>query len=203
MAASLDCVIWDVGNVLIRWEAHNLYRRRGMSAAAMEAFFAETGLLQHNVGFDAGEPFAEGCAALAARFPHYAADLLAFDTHWVDALDDAIEHSVATLSRLQAARVPCYAITNFSRVKFDVARKMFPFLETFDDIVVSADVRMVKPDPAIFRLLIDRQRFDPSRAFFIDDSAKNIATAQRLGLRTHLYHEPTSDLTAELAQWGL
>jgi 2-haloacid dehalogenase len=199
----LDCVIWDVGNVLIRWEMHNLYRRRGMTDADIQAFLAETELPRHNVGFDAGEPFASGCAALAERFPHYAGHLLAFDTQWVDALDGAIDASVTALGKLRAAGVPCHAITNFSRVKFDIARQMFPFLDGFDDIIVSADVRLVKPDAAIFQMLIERQRLDPARALFIDDSDKNIATAQRLGLQTHHFNERTSDLLAELTSFGL
>ena len=53
-----------------------------------------------------------------------------------------------------------------------------------DDIVYSHEVGLVKPDPAIFRLLIDRHRLDPASTVFIDDSIPNVEAAARLGFRS-------------------
>jgi len=81
---------------------------------------------------------------------------------------------------------------------------IFPFLAGFDDIVVSADVKMIKPDAAIFRLLLDRHKLDPARSLFIDDSAHNIATAQSLGLKTHHFAEANAAaLRHDLVAYGL
>jgi len=74
--SQIDTVIFDVGNVLIRWDMHNLFRRIFADDAAIAAFLDETGLVEANRGFDAGEPFAAGTAALAARYPHHADALL-------------------------------------------------------------------------------------------------------------------------------
>jgi 2-haloacid dehalogenase len=179
---AVDTVIFDVGNVLIRWDMHNLYRQLFENDAAIASFLDETGLVAENLEFDRGKRFAVGLGELAARFPHHAAALNAFDPRWTDCLDGAIEENVAVLEDLQRAGVPTHAITNFSTEKFPVACRMFPFLTTFDETIVSGAVQLIKPDPAIYRLLLERRNIDPVRAVFIDDSAANIATARSLGL---------------------
>jgi len=204
MAANIDSVVFDVGNVLIRWDPRNLYRRLGFTDAATAAILAETGLLEINHRqLDAGAPFGPTIEALATRFPAHRMFLSAFHERWTDMLAGPIEENVALLEGLRTEGVPVYAITNFARDKFDVSRALFPFLDTFDDIVVSADVGLVKPDDEIFELLIARRRLDPSRSVFIDDSAANVATARRLGFHSVHYVDATTDLGAELAELGL
>lgn len=199
---SIDNVIFDIGNVLVRWEPERLYRRMFPDDAAIHAFYAETGLLTRNIEMDRGEPFAVALADLAARHPHHAEALHAFNHRWPETVVGEIPETVAMLRELRTARVPNYAITNFSREKFDIALEMFPVLKDFDDIVVSADVRLVKPDPAIFRLLLDRRKLNPARSLFIDDNAGNIATARQLGLVTHHFAEPGA-LRRDLVARGL
>lgn len=200
--ATIDNVIFDIGNVLIRWYPEKLYRQLFADDAAMLAFYAETGLLTRNIEFDRGEPFSSGLADLAAKHPHHAGPLHAFDARWHEMLDGDIPETVAMLTTLRAKKIPNYAITNFSRVKFDVALRMFPYLQNFDDIVVSADVGLVKPDPEIFRLLLKRRNLDASRTLFIDDNADNIDTANGLGLVTHHFSEPAA-LRREMLEYGL
>jgi 2-haloacid dehalogenase len=201
--AEVDAVVFDVGNVLLRWHPHNLYRRMGLSDAETAALLAETGLLAVNLECDGGLPFADGIARLVAAYPHRRSYLEAFDTRWTDLLDGAIEHNVAVLQELKAHGVPVFAITNFAREKFDVSRRLFPFLDAFDDIVVSGDVRCVKPDPAIYRLLIERQSLDTRRAVFIDDSRRNVDAAAALGFRViHVENEEVS-VREELRRLGL
>jgi 2-haloacid dehalogenase len=77
--------------------------------------------------------------------------------------------------------VPVYALTNWSAETFGVARERFEFLEWFDGVLVSGEERMIKPDPAIFRLLLDRFGLDPEATFYVDDSEQNVAAADRLG----------------------
>jgi 2-haloacid dehalogenase len=77
--------------------------------------------------------------------------------------------------------VPVYALTNWSAETFGVARERFEFLEWFDGVLVSGEERMIKPDPAIFRLLLDRFGLDPGATFYVDDSEPNVEAAGRLG----------------------
>ncbi|MEZ5816526.1 MAG: HAD family phosphatase [Hyphomicrobiaceae bacterium] len=200
----IDTVIFDIGNVLIRWDPRNLYGRMGLNEAETAAIMAETGLLEVNHRLlDAGAPFSETIAELASRFPHRAEVIHAFHTRWPEMLGGAIEANAALLRRLRTAGTPVHAITNFSRTKFDIARSLFPFLDDFDELVVSGDIGLVKPDPEIFELLIRRRNLAPRTAVFIDDSAPNIETARRLGFATIHFDERTTDLEAELARLGV
>lgn len=200
----IDTVVFDIGNVLIRWDPCNLYRRMGLTDAETAAFMAETALVEINHRhLDAGAPFAETIAELAARFPHHTELIHAFDRRWPEMLGGAIDPNVSVMRGLLAAGVPVHGISNFSRAKFDLARSVFPFLDEFDDLLISGDVGLVKPDPEIFELLVARCDLVPERAVFIDDSAANIETARRLGFATIHFEERTIDLATELVRLGV
>lgn len=202
---AIDTVIFDIGNVLIRWDMRNLYRRMFADGAAIDRFLAETRLPEVNHRqLDAGAAtFAETSEALAKKFPAYRDALLAFDSRWTDCLDGVIDANVAVLRDLKQAGTPTCAITNFSAEKFEIACRLFPFLTTFDETVVSGAVKLIKPEPEIFRLLLDRRRLDPARTVFIDDSAANIATAKALGLATVHFTEGEVDLRHALQRLGV
>jgi 2-haloacid dehalogenase len=200
----IDCVVFDVGNVLIRWDARSIYRRMGYADAATASILAEVGLIEinHRV-LDAGGPFGPTLENLAVRFPQHAEFIRAFDARWTDALGGAIGSSVEVLAKLKRAGMPVHAISNFNREKFDIARALFPFLNDFDELVLSGDVGLVKPDAEIFELLVRRRNLDVCRTVFIDDSADNIATARQLGFAAIHFNENTTDLRAELLRLGL
>jgi 2-haloacid dehalogenase len=200
----VDTVVFDIGNVLIRWNVRNLYRRMFADDAAIQMFLDETGLLVRNhYGFDRGESFADGLTELARKFPHYAKPLAAFDTHWGDCLAGAIDSNVALLRELRAAGVPVHAISNFNQDKFEYARRLFPFLDEFDEAVISGVERQIKPEPAIFRLLLERRRLKADQCVFIDDSADNIATAQELGFKTVHFIEGSTNVRLAFRMLGL
>jgi 2-haloacid dehalogenase len=112
-----------------------------------------------------------------------------------------ISGNVRVLEAIRAAGRPNYAITNFSREKFALARARFPFLARFDGTVVSAEERLLKPDPAIYRVLLDRYGLAAADCVFIDDSAANVAAARGLGMQA-VHATPRLDLAAALAATG-
>ena len=200
----IDCVVFDIGNVLVRWHPRNLYSRMGYPEQETTSILAEVGLLElnHRV-LDAGGAFGASLEPLVERFPQHADFIRAFDTRWVELLGGAIAPSVAIFESLKQAGVPVHAISNYNREKFDIARALFPFLNTFDELVLSGDVGLVKPDAEIFELLIRRRHLDVGRTVFIDDSVDNVATADRLGFAIIHFNETTTDLRAELLRLGL
>jgi len=202
--SGINCVVFDIGNVLVRWDPRNLYRRMGYSDPETAAILTEIGLLEinHRV-LDAGKPFPATLQLLVERFPRHAEFIRAFDNRWVESLGGAIPCSVAIFQRLKQAGVPVYALSNYNRQKFDIACELFPFLMTFDELVLSGDVGLVKPDAEIFELLIGQCGLDVGRTVFIDDSIANVATAARLGFATIHFNEKTTDLGVELLRLGL
>jgi len=195
-------VVFDVGNVLIRWDPRHLYRKLIPDEREREAFLAEVCTHEWNLEQDRGRSWDEAVAERVALFPRHETLIRAFHERWHEMVPGAVEGTPALLDRLLAAGVPVYAITNFSAEKFGEARLRFPFLGRFRDVVVSGEVRLLKPDPAIYRLLVARNGLDPAEALFIDDSPVNVAGAEAVGMRAHLF-EDASRLEGELTRLGL
>lgn len=176
-------LIFDIGNVLLRWEPQALFRQYLPDDAAVDAFLAEVGFSDWNHQFDGGVPWPEGVASHSARFPHHAEVLAAYDSRWHETIVGPVAGMPELLAELAAAGVPLYAITNFSEPKFSETLARFPFLAgSFRDIVVSGVERMTKPGAEIFHLCLARNGLAPSDAAFIDDLPKNVAAAEALGL---------------------
>ena len=176
-------LIFDIGNVLLRWEPQGLFQQYLPDAAAVDAFLAEVGFSDWNHQFDSGVPWAEGVAAHTARFPHHAEMLEAYHARWHETIAGPVPGMPELLAELVAADVPLYAITNFSEPKFSETLDRYPFIaDSFRDIVVSGVERMIKPGPEIFHLCLQRNGLDAADAVFIDDLPKNVAAAEALGL---------------------
>jgi len=193
---SPSIVVFDVGNVLIHWDPRRLYRQLFDDPAKVEWFLAHVCHSAWNLELDRGRAYGEAIAERIAMFPEYAAEIRAYDEHWDEMVAGAVEGSVTLLERLRAAGVPLYAITNFSRTKFDHATKRFPFLLKFDGIIVSADEALVKPDPAIFELFLKRFGLSAPDCLFIDDSAANVESARKLGMAAHHFRDSETLETA-------
>ncbi|WP_243050206.1 HAD family phosphatase [Dyella sp. RRB7] len=183
MSAVVDTVIFDLGNVLIAWDPRRLYRQLIDDEAQREWFLREVCNSAWNEQQDAGRPWAEATALLRAKFPQHADWIDAYHHRWEETLVGPIEESVVLLAALKARGVRLLALTNWSQETFPVARRRYPFLRWFEGIVVSGEERLVKPDPRIYQRLLDRYAVDPARALYIDDSARNVAAAEALGMR--------------------
>lgn len=202
-AGARDTVIFDVGNVLIRWDARLLYRRLLPDEAAIEAFFAEVGFTDWNLDFDRGADWDAGVATLSARHPHRAELIAAFHARWQETVPGAVEGAEALLAELAARGVALYAITNFAGPKWAESVARFPFLgSSFRDVVVSGHEGVVKPDPEIFRRCLARNGLAAGTCVFVDDSPANVAGAAAVGLDA-IRFTSVAALRPELARRGL
>lgn len=198
----VDSVVFDVGNVLIRWDPRFLYRKLFAEEAAMERFLAEVCTEAWNLEQDRGRSWAEAVAERVALFPGQAALIRAYAERWQEMVPGPVEGTPELLAGLHAAGVPLYAITNFSAEKYAETRARFPFLGLFRDVVVSAHERLVKPDPEIYRVLLARNRLEAGRCLFIDDSERNVRGAEAVGMRAHHFRD-AAGLARALAALGL
>jgi 2-haloacid dehalogenase len=198
----VKAVVFDLGGVLIDWDPRYLYRKLLDDEAAVEAFLATVCTPEWNAEQDRGRPFAEGVAELVERHPVHTAAITAYHERWPEMLGGAVGGTVEVLAELRAAGVPVYAISYWAAETFGIARERFEFLEWFDGVLVSGEERMIKPDPAIFRLLLDRFGLDPGATFYIDDSPANVAAADRLGFDAVRFTSP-AQLRRDLEARGL
>lgn len=202
MSKPINTVIFDLGNVLIGWDPRQLYRQLIEDEAHMEWFLREVCNHEWNEQQDAGRPWNEGTAVLRARFPEHAELIDAYRSRWKETLLGPIEGSVAVLAELKARGVRVLALTNWSQETFPIARQLYPFLQWFEGIVVSGEEQLVKPDPRIYQRLLQRYAVDPATALYIDDSARNVAAAEALGMQGWWFRDPAG-LRERLTDLGL
>lgn len=194
--------MFDLGNVLIPWDRRRLFGKLIADPAALDHFCDHILTMAENARLDAGLPLADLVVDLAERHPDHREVLQAFGDRWDETIGPAIEGSVAILGSLVDAGHRCYALSNWNADTFAAIEDRYPFLAWFDGLIISGREGVIKPDPAIYRLLCDRHDVEPAEAVFIDDSATNVAAAIALGFDGIVFTDPES-LAAELHRRGL
>ena len=195
-------VVFDIGNVLLRWDPRNLYGAVFADDAERELFLSGALDMAFILRTDIAPSFSELIEARAAAFPAHARELRLFDTRWMETLGGVIEENVALLHRLKAQGARVHALSNFAHEKFDLARAEYPFLDAFDVAVISGREGVAKPDRRIFEILLERVGLPPGELLFVDDSLKNVEAARALGIEA-LHYQPGLDLGREFAARGL
>ncbi len=198
----IQAIIFDLGGVLLDWDPRHLYRRYFDAPDEMEAFLKEVDFAKWNALQDAGRPFAEGVAELSKRFPHRAELIRAYHQQWEQSVAGPIDGSVQILNELKRARYPMFALSNWSSETFPIAQRKYDFLRLFDDILISGNVRLIKPNPRIFALMQEQAGYPAPRSVLIDDSAANVAAAEAAGFCAVLFRGPEA-LERELMALGV
>ena len=200
----IKAVIFDVGGVLLEWSPRALYHKHfpRLSASEIDEFLREVDFPDWNLQQDRGRPFSEGVAELSARFPHRASLIRAYHEHWPDCIPGPIRGMQELIQTLKKNRIGIYGLTNFSAEKFSIARGKYPLFAGFDDVIVSGEVKLVKPDPAIFHLTLRRIGRLAPECVFVDDAATNVATARSMGFAAIQFRD-AGHLERELRRWGL
>ena len=195
-------IVFDLGGVLIDWDPRHLYRKLFDQDAAMERFLDEVCHGAWNLEQDRGRSFADAIEEAALRHPDQRPMIEAYHLRWEEMLAGAIEDTVAILEELQAAGCELHALTNWSAETFPHARARFAFLAHFETILVSGEERLIKPDPNIFALLLERIGHPAQACVFVDDSARNVAAAATLGFDAIRFEDPPQ-LRGDLVRRGL
>ena len=200
--ADVEAVAFDLGGVLIDWDSRYLYRSLLPDESAIDAFLAEVGFADWNHALDAGRDWDEAVEWLATRHPERRALIGAFRDRWEETLGGPIVPVVEILNELRAAGLRTFALSNWSLRTYGIAAPRFPFLEAFEAVVISGDVGVTKPDPAIYRELLRVGRLRADRTIFVDDTPANVEAARRLGFLGISYSDPAA-LRRNLAAHGI
>lgn len=183
-------IIFDFGAVLIDWNEDTVYSSYFKDTEAMQRFYRETNIHMLNKEFDRGLPFDIGLKQLAMQFPHYHEPIKLWKTAWHKMIVGVIEGSVKILHALHAKGYPLYGLTNWSAETFPYVYYKYDFFQCFIDIVVSGREKVIKPDKAIFEIILQRNNLDPRQCVFIDDMAANVTAAETLGIKGIRFENP-------------
>lgn len=203
MSEGIAAVIFDVGQVLYHWEPRLLYERLIHDDRALDAFLRDVVSMEWHFQHDMGRPFAETSAELIARHPEHETLIRVWGERFIDSVQPAVAGMPELVAELHERGTPLFALTNFSAEFWTPfhAREA-GFFACFRDILVSGAERLVKPDPAIYRLALARFGIRAEETLFIDDRQENVSAAQALGIRSHLFRDAAT-LRLDLAGRGL
>ncbi|HHL40490.1 MAG TPA: HAD family phosphatase [Deltaproteobacteria bacterium] len=195
-----EAVIFDLGGVIVDFShmaiCARLAARCGGSARRVYADIFESGLEE---AYDRGLSTAEFHRLVMERT---GADmpLGEFRAIWSDIFTENRE--VSALVEGLKGRVSLVLLSNTNELHFEHVRERFPVIGLFDELVLSYEVGLRKPDAAIFRLAVERSGTAAQRCFYVDDNAGYVEAAAALGLDSRLF-ESAGALARELARRGL
>lgn len=186
---TVNAVVFDIGNVLIRWEPEAYYDAT-IGIENRRKMFAEVDLHDLQERIDAGADFKDTFYQAAEDYPNWRSEIRQWVDKWNDVAQPELPHSVALLRALRAKGVTVFALTNFGVGSFALSEQKYGFLKEFDKRYVSGAMKVSKPNTEIFRMMEEDCGVAPNELLFTDDRADNIETAKSRGWQTHLFVNP-------------
>lgn len=188
---SPPAIVFDFGGVLLEWDPFLLYGKFfNNDPHAVNRFLDEIGFAEWNLEQDKGRPFALAVAEHSRKFPQYAHLIKAYQDLWEESIVGAIQPTVEILGVLKQKGYRLYGLSNWSAETLPRIRPRYEFLEWFDTIVLSGEVKLAKPDPRIFHVFLERVQRSAEECLFIDDSEANISAARQIGFQTIQFESP-------------
>jgi FMN phosphatase YigB (HAD superfamily) len=180
-------VVFDLGRVLIHWEPELPYHRLIPDATERRRFLTEVCNARWLIETDLGGNWFDAERELIARYPADEAMIRAFREHWHEMVPGFVDGTPLILSELISHGYDVTALTNFADDTFDEAADRFPLLKSFRGVTISARVKLVKPDEAIFKRHAEDFALAPQATLFFDDTPANVAAAKRAGWQAELF----------------
>lgn len=206
MATNLKNIIFDLGNVLIDWNPDYVYRRYfADDLEKMVAFYQETEIFKANSEMDRGSSFDEVLGKLSKKFPHHSTPIKLWKSQWTEMVRGPIKDSVKILESLYHKQYDLFALTNFANETFFTHiynHDPYQFLNYFKDMVISGIEGVIKPELAIYEILIARNSLNPKHCIYIDDTEINLIPAHQLGMHVIKFSNP-KDLENQLKSRGI
>jgi len=198
-------IIFDFGGVLIDWDPYPVMLKSFNNNPEKTRWFLDN-ICDYawNNELDKGKSFAEAKKEKTAEYPQYQKYIADYHDKWEDMLLGEISETVEILHSIKKSNhFHLFAITNWSAEKFPIAWTKFQWLKYFEDIIVSGEVRMVKPDKKIYTYALKRFHLsNPSESVFIDDRIQNIEVAESFGIKG-LHFENAVKLKEDLFRLGI
>ncbi len=176
-------IIFDFGNVLVQWHPELVYGDYFGDEAKAWWFLRHVADMDWRQRIDAGESV-DGCIReKQAQYPEYAEAVELYRSRWREMLTDEVPGMREVILELRTMNYEIYGLTNWSMETFPEARERFGILQMIDRYVVSGAEGLVKPDPRLFQVLLDRYQLKAEECLFIDDNPDNVAAAKGMGMQ--------------------
>jgi 2-haloacid dehalogenase len=176
-------IIFDFGGVLVDWNPHYLFDKYFNDIEESNYFITNICNSEWNAEMDGGKPFEQAVRERSAMFPKYAEPLKLYQTNWMDTMGEEIPGMFDLVKSLKENGFPViYGLTNWSAETFPTVQKKYRIFSLIDNIVVSGEVKQLKPNPEIFHTILNKYNLKAEESLFIDDNLKNVEGAKAVGI---------------------
>ncbi len=183
--AAVRAVVFDVGNVLYQWDRRTLFKKLIEDQAELDRFLDCVVSLDWHNQHDAGRSIDDMIEERVLAFPEHESLIRAYRARWLETIPGPVPGMIGIVNTLARRGTKLFAITNFGEDFWNMFRPTAPVFDHFEDIVVSGIEKVMKPDPAIFSLALDRFGLADGEGLFIDDNLANVESARANGFAAH------------------
>ncbi len=196
-------LIFDFGAVLVDWNPRYVYDAWFKEDKEREEYFLTNICnMEWNSEMDSGKPFQTAVEERISLFPEWEPEIRLYKEKWMGMIGGAIPGMYELVKKYKEKGYGIYGLTNWSAETFYKVEPKFPVFQLLDGKIVSGDVKVLKPEARIFKLLMDKYNLKPEECAFIDDNAANVAGAKAVGIQGILF-TGASALESELKSLNL
>jgi 2-haloacid dehalogenase len=194
--------LFDLGGVFFDWDPNHFYKDIFDKTEERKYFLNEVCNDEWNIQQDAGRTIKEAESVLIPKFPHYEKQIKMYYKNHRNMIRGTFTSSIKVLDKLKKQNYECYVLSNWSAETFVGMTDDYPFLQSFNGLLISGEDNMMKPDAEIYELAITRFNLIPQETVFIDDKLENIEAAKNLHLKTiHLVDPNKIELEIDKFIW--
>lgn len=184
-SVNIRAVVFDVGEVLFHWDLRVLFSKVIPDPARLDFFLAEVLTFDFHLRHDAGEELADLVSELSDLHPEFSDAIDAYADRFNETITGPVAGAHQLVEALAARDVPLFGLTNFGKAFWAKFRPTQPVFDYFQDILVSGEEKLLKPDPAIYHMAEQRFGYAPGELLFADDRLENVEAARRCGWQAH------------------
>ncbi len=196
----VDTVIFDLGNVLVFHDNAQLFRTFGMHAGIPGDDFSRLVPASLWGAIHSGQLDGEGIRREICRVLGVDLSEEQFRRDWNSHFK--VNREILPLVESLIGQVKVLLLSNTNAIHMAYLIEELPILQRFDDLVLSHEVKKMKPDPAIFEEALRRAGSVASRTAFFDDVPEFVEAAKKVGLRAYVFRN-VEELAAQLEELGL
>lgn len=181
----VSAILFDIGNVILPFDLGPAVQQlRAHSRVSDPAAWKKFDALK--ISYESGGLDRAGFLAAVRHHVGFAGEDAELIRLWTEIFtpNPAMDSFIAQQA---AAGMPMFLLSNTNDLHVEHFTARYPVFGHFRGAVYSHEERLFKPDPAIFRVAIERFGLDPAATLYLDDLAPNIEAARALGFQTLLY----------------
>jgi len=189
-------IIFDLGNVLLNYKPIEFLLQFTTDQERINGFISKVSFSKTWFELDRGTLSLEKAREiLSSRYPEEVDLLVPYFEHWLEILTP-IQDRIEILEPLKNNGYKLFILSNFIEEAFQHVIEKYDFFSLFDGRVISYEEKVIKPEKAIYDILVSRYNLIPQESVFLDDHLSFLKPAKQLGMNTILVKQNT-DLQVE------